>query len=74
MAMSNKDFLVERMTTDLANRLVEKYDMPMLDALRTVYNSETYNRLCDPTTGLYFQSPVYVFSYLDTEIKTGRIA
>jgi len=72
--MNNKEFLVERMTTDLVNRLVERYDIPMPDALRIVYNSETYHRLCDPNTELYFQSPVYVFSYLDTELKTGRIA
>lgn len=42
-------------------------------ALRTVYNSELYQKLCDPKTGLYFQSPLYVYDYLKTEIKTGKL-
>ena len=39
----------------------------------TTYNSELYKKLCDPKTGLYFQSPLYVYDYLKTEIKTGKL-
>ena len=42
-------------------------------ALRAVYNSELYQKLCDPKTGLYFQSPLYVYDYLKNEIKTGKL-
>lgn len=42
-------------------------------ALRAVYNSELYQKLCAPKTGLYFQSPLYVYDYLKTEIKTGKL-
>ena len=42
-------------------------------ALRAVYNSELYQKLCDPKTGLYFQSHLYVYDYLKTEIKTGKL-
>ena len=43
------------------------------EVLRAVYNSELYQKLCDPKTGLYFQSPLYVYDYLKTEIKTGKL-
>lgn len=36
-------------------------------------HSELYQKLCDPKTGLYFQSPLYVYDYLKTEIKTGKL-
>ena len=42
-------------------------------ALRTVYNSELYKKLCEQNTGLYFQSPLYVYDYLKNEIKTGKL-
>jgi hypothetical protein len=37
------------------------------------FSSETYKRLCDPNCGLYYESAVYVFSYLQNEIETGEV-
>jgi len=48
-------------------------DISMNEALSTVFNSETYQRLLDTKTGFYYQSPRYVFSFLDAELKTGRL-
>ncbi|MBQ1714037.1 MAG: hypothetical protein II030_06575 [Treponema sp.] len=53
--------------------LVRDFSFTMEQALRAVYNSELYQKLCDPKTGLYFQSPLYVYDYLKTEIKTGKL-
>lgn len=39
-----------------------------------LYNSATYEKLINPTTGLYFQSSKYVYSFLKKEMETGRIA
>ena len=39
-----------------------------------VYNSELYKRLNDLDTGLYYQSPLYVYHYLQNELKTGSLA
>ena len=39
----------------------------------TVINSDTYQRLQRDTTGLYHQSPRYVYSFLDSELKTGNV-
>lgn len=53
--------------------LVRDFPFTVEQALRAVYNSELYQKLCDPKTGLYFQSPLYVYDYLKTEIKTGKL-
>lgn len=39
-----------------------------------LYNSETFERLNDPATGLYYQSVGYVYEYLNNELKTGKLA
>ena len=41
--------------------------------LATVINSDTYQRLQRDATGLYHQSSRYVYSFLDSELKTGRV-
>ena len=53
--------------------LVRDFSFTVEQALRAVYNSELYQKLCDPKTGLYFQRPLYVYDYLKTEIKTGKL-
>ena len=40
-------------------------------ALDELYASETFQRLNDPACGLYYESDVYVFSYLQNEIEQG---
>lgn len=71
--MTNFDYMVEGMTRDLAVMLIERRGMSMTDALDTLYNSETYEKLSDPRSGLYFQAPGYVYDFLDKEIEYGKI-
>lgn len=74
--MSESDFkyMVEALAADLAELLSKDFGMNVSEALDALYNSTTYDRLLDPRTGLYFQSPLYVYSFLEAELKTGRIA
>jgi|GEM_PF-4254454 len=44
--MTDFDYMLEGMTRDLAVMLMERRKMPMTDALDTLYNSETYEKLC----------------------------
>lgn len=71
--MTHGDFkyMKEAVATDLAEFLTKDYNMGITTALEVLYNSKTYEKLNDPTTGLYFQSPHYVYSYLKDELKTG---
>lgn len=61
------------MAADLAELLSNDLELTIPEALDILYNSETYLKLSDPNTGLYFQSTLYVYSYLQQEISTGKI-
>ena len=64
----------ECMMRDLVVMLIDKYNVSLAEALDILYNSETYAKLQEPRTGLYFQSPVYVFDFLQRELEHGRIS
>ena len=66
-------YMTTNVSKDLVSLLMERYSLSLENALDTLYNSETYQKLLDPNTGLYFQSPKYVFSYLDNEINFGKM-
>ena len=73
--MMNADFnyMKEALAADLAELLAKDFDMTITEALDTMYGSETYSKLCDPNTGLYFQSSQYVYSFLKCELLTARL-
>lgn len=72
--MKEIQYMNECMMRDLAVMLMDKYNVSLAEALDILYNSETYEKLQDPATGLYFQSPVYVFDFLQRELRQGKIA
>lgn len=68
----------EQMKLDMVKNLAlllldDEPQLTMEQALSTVFNSDTYQRLLRDATGLYYQSPRYVYSFLQSEIKTGSI-
>ena len=71
--MKDIQYMNECMMRDLAMMLIKEYNISLPEALGMLYNSETYEKLQDPRTGLYFQSPVYVFDFLQRELKQGKI-
>lgn len=72
--MSEQEQMKLDMVKNLALLLID--DQPQLtmeQALATVINSNTYQRLQRDATGLYHQSARYVYSFLDSELKTGSV-
>lgn len=62
------------LVTELANMLMSNNaNISMDQALEYVFNSETYQKLLDNKTQLYYQSAGYVMSYLQNELLTGKI-
>ena len=59
----------EDMYAELAQILMEKYGYTQFQALEVLYNSETFARLQDSNTGLYYQSTGYVYSFLNSELS-----
>ena len=74
MTTGDIQYLTEALAVDLAEMLAKDFNMSILESLDTLYNSETYQKLTNPDTGLYFQSSPYVYSFLKQEITTGKLA
>lgn len=71
--MSKETFMIEEITKEMVMQLINDKNLPMQDALLTVYTSDTYAKLIDLNTGLYFQSTTYVYEYLMNEISVGKM-
>ena len=56
--------LKEHVTACLIQILSEERGCSLEEAIDRVYTSPIYEKLSDPNTGLFFQSPRYVYSYL----------
>lgn len=64
-------FQIECLSAELAAMLMEEYGWGIKQALDNLFTSETYRKLNDPSSGLYYESAVYVFCYLKNEIEKG---
>ena len=66
--------LKDELTTELAGYLVDDFHYTPEEAIDVLYTSETFERLQDNATGLYYQSPGYVYSFLQNELRTARVS
>lgn len=66
-------YLKEGLSTDLVEILMMDYNIDLEEALDVFYGSETYKKILDPYTGLYFQGSKYVYTYLQNELQTGSM-
>ena len=71
--MTDFEYMKEALATELIVMLMEKEGMDMKSAFSCFYNSETYDKLSNPASGLFFQSEGYVYALLHKEITTGRL-
>lgn len=69
-----KEIMKDDMVAKLAILLIEEgLAKNMTEALDTVINSETYQRVTDDKAALYYQSPRYVFEFLRNELSMGKV-
>ncbi|MDE5850333.1 MAG: hypothetical protein K2H38_09345 [Muribaculaceae bacterium] len=66
-------YLKEGLASDIVQYLMADYNLDMRSALGVLYDSDTYSKISDPATGLYFQGSRYVYSFLQNELKTGMV-
>lgn len=72
--IDEKEIMKDDMVSKLAVLLIENDKAKtMTDALDTVINSETYQRLMNDKTALYYQSPRYVYDFLHNELTFGKV-
>ncbi len=74
MKEADFEYMKEAISADLAVMLAKDYDLSITDTLDLLYSSVTYDKLCNPDTGLYFQSSKYIYSYLKNELDSGTFA
>ena len=73
MNITDFEYIKEALAVDLAEMLAKDYNLSVDDALNTLYNSDTFAKICTPETGLYFQSSLYVYSILREELTLGKL-
>ena len=71
--MSKEQQMVEYMVQDLVEMHTETQGVEYDIAMRTIYSSQVYEKLIDIETGLYRESPAYVYGLLQDELNFGRI-
>ena len=57
-------YLKEQVTAKMIQILIEEHNYTMEDAINCIYTSPAYEKLSDASTGLFFQSPRYILSYI----------
>jgi hypothetical protein len=71
--MTNKqEFLIEGIVSDIANWLIEERSMTLQKALDAIYNSQFFEKLQNPSTGLCTESSAYNYDLLVSEIENGK--
>lgn len=68
MNRQDLQFQIESMTSELARMLMREYGWDLEHALDVLYSSQTFKKLEDEHSGLFYQSDFYVFQYLKEEI------
>lgn len=66
--MMDREFLEESATRGLVELLMDERGMTLTEALGVLSNSRTLDRLLDEETGLYRESPAYIFEILSEEL------
>lgn len=64
----NGQLLIEFLGKEVTKLLMAEYGWDMRKAMDFLLRSRTYALLEDEATGLYIQSPAYVFSILQDEL------
>lgn len=72
--MNEKTEMIADMVKNLALLLAERHEgMTMEQALSVVFNSDVYRKVMDERTRFYYQSPRYVFAFLEEELTRGKL-
>ena len=65
--------MIEYMVQDLVEMLAEAQGIEYDVAMHVIYDSQIYEKVADVETGLYRESPAYVYGLLQDELNFGYI-
>ncbi|WP_294611457.1 hypothetical protein [uncultured Bacteroides sp.] len=67
-------FMQEELSVEILQILMDEWNYSMVEAMSLYYNSDTFERLSNPNTGLYYQSAGYVYDFLKKELTEGSLS
>jgi len=73
MAKDKVSLMMDLVTADIIDAIVEETNVSVQEAMKTFYDSTVFDRLCDPETGLYRESGGYVYDLYKIEQKHGQL-
>lgn len=71
--MGKEKQMMEYMIQDLVEIIAEEQRVEYDRAMEILFNSLIYDKIMDVETGLYRDSPAYVYGLLQDEMNYGRI-
>ena len=74
LSKEQKQLMKDDICVELAGYLMDDYNYSREESIDVLYTSETFDRLQDDTTGLYYQSSGYVYSFLQNELSKAKVA
>lgn len=67
-------FMQEELSVEILQILMDEWNYSMVEAMSLYYNSDTFERLSNPNTGLYYQSAGYIYDFLKKELTEGSLS
>ncbi len=59
------DFIINSDVEMIASYIIEDEGLSIIEAFDKIYNSPIYSKLTDTKTGLYIQSPAYIYALMN---------
>ncbi len=71
--MCKRTQLIEYIIRDIVDMFTTDQNIEYDEAMNKFYNSEVFEKLQDKETGLYLESPEYVYDLFKDELNFGHI-
>ncbi len=72
-AMTKKEQLIEYQIQDIIEYITEDLNVEYDVAMHIFYDSQTFDKLSDTETGMYLESPAYVYGIFKDEYNFGYL-
>ncbi|MCM1449646.1 MAG: hypothetical protein NC082_04850 [Clostridiales bacterium] len=70
---ANFEFLLDYITAKVVEWIIFDQHLGLEEALVQFHNSETFDKLCQRKTGLYIESPAFVYEIYKEELRRGTL-
>ena len=71
--MGKREQIIEFLIQDIVDMIAEDQNIEYDEAMNKFYYSEIFEKLQEQETGLYLESPEYIYDLFKDEMNFGRI-